>query len=341
MSRNSLRAPCCLCRRLLRLGVSIRLWFLLLLSVGAIGCQVLTDRLVRPARRGLNEQVREQLEHPEKDGVVRRAFNVPREEGISLAALHVTRAAAPLEAPARVAPFLAALPDSQRHAAPGSRGTVLMLHGFQNRKEQFLPLATRLAWAGFDCVMHDSRAHGESGGEYATFGVREAADCKAVLAALPAQTGRPTGPVFLLGYSMGGAVALTALDTLPDVRAVVTLAAFDRLDRVMWDQAVSRLRWLTRPALYAVGASTRIRTGMDPKKVRPCDCAARHRMPLLVIHGADDTFIHPQASEVLEKSARGPCRRILVPGKNHWSLFYDDQPELHAQIASFLITAKR
>ncbi len=299
-------------------------------------CQVATSRLIKPERRVVAAVYQTMMDDAAAQGLEIRRVTSRAADGVHLACLVVTRRAGSQPPPAEVRDFLGALPAELRGAAPGSRGTVMLLHGFKNRKEQWLPMARELAWAGFTCVLADSRAHGESDGTYATFGYKEARDTRVIWQEVKKSVGLPNAELSLVGYSMGGAVALEALDVLPEVKRVVTLATFDRLDRVMWDQAAPRFHWLTRPALSAVCLSAQVRTGMNPKEIRPCDCAARHTAPLLIIHGAEDRFVHPQASEVLEKSAKGPCRRILVPGKNHWSLFYDKNPRLHAGMAGFL-----
>jgi alpha-beta hydrolase superfamily lysophospholipase len=295
-------------------------------------CRTPGHRLVKPPRRALSTEAKDVLQQPHQHGICIRPFTVAASGGVSLAGLEITRAPGTLKPPRETLTFLDQLPTPMRSAAHRPRGTVLMLHGYQNRKEQWLPLATRLSWAGYRCILHDSRAHGESGGSYATFGHREAADCRAVLQA----AGGASSPLFLLGYSMGGAIALKALDDLPAVQAVVTLATFDRFDRVAHDQLRPRLKALAPPAIAAMRVSTAIYTGHDLMHIRPADCLRRHQVPVLIVHGAEDTFIHPDAAIALERSAAGPVQRIMVPGKNHWSLFYDDQPALHAAIAAFL-----
>ncbi len=303
----------------------------------AVACQSASSRLLTPARRSVHPEYRQILQDATKDGLEIRSFQTVAEDGVPLSCLLVRKAAshAGKPVPSRLQAYWQALPPKLQSAAPGSSGTVILLHGFQNNKEQWLPRARELAWSGFSCVLFDSRAHGTSGGKYATFGHKEANDVKYVWATARQSFAFPNPKLSLLGYSMGGAVALQSLDLLPEVQAVATISTFDRLDRVLWDQSVSKLRWLTRPALRAVAASAKLRSGMDLAEIRPCDCVARHPVRLMVIHGAEDRLVHPQAAEVLQKSAKGACRKILLPGKNHWAAFYDAQPQLHAEIAGF------
>jgi alpha-beta hydrolase superfamily lysophospholipase len=197
-------------------------------------------------------------------------------------------------------------------------------------------VAQQLAWSGFTCILADSRAHGESDGTYATFGYKEAPDVKSVWDKVKKNYPLANPELSVVGYSMGGAIALKALDDVPDIKRVVTMSTFDRLERVMRDQAQPIFSSLTKPMVLGVCASAKLRTGMNPARISPADCASRHAVPMLVIHGADDTFVSPAASEALAAAAKGPCERVLVPGKTHWSLFYDRDAPLQARIARFL-----
>src|SRR4029078_372346 len=95
---------------------------------------------------------------------------------------------------------------------------------------------------GYDVVAYDSRAHGESTGEFCTYGVYERADLRRVI------DGLGGGPVILIGTSLGAAVALeeaaddariaavVAAETFRDLRTV----ARERAPRVMTEDMIGR-----------------------------------------------------------------------------------------------------
>ena len=95
------------------------------------------------------------------------------------------------------------------------RGTVVVIHGLGWHGAWFAPLARRLAAAGFDVVAPDLQGHGLSGradaglSAYAESLDVWASDAAAALRAA-ARPEAAAAPTFVLGESLGGAVALRA-----------------------------------------------------------------------------------------------------------------------------------
>jgi len=122
---------------------------------------------------------------PENYGLASRKISVPAKDGIRLSGW-----------------FLKSRTDS-------ARATVIILHGIGSCKETQFDRAKILSDNGYNSVVLDLRAHGESGGEYCTFGYYEKYDIQAVVDSLLRMTnGKPVG---IWGASLGGAVALQAM----------------------------------------------------------------------------------------------------------------------------------
>jgi uncharacterized protein len=320
------------------LRVSWLVRFLLLVAVAGFtaACQMASNMLVKPPRRGVHESYQKILQMAPQAGISIRPGIAKAPDGADLAYLVVTKASGNAEPPSSTKGLLKELGISGSSPAPGSAGTLLMLHGYKSRKEQWLPKARDLAWAGFTCILLDSRAHGESGGEFVTFGHQEVADTAQAWKHIKATETLPNPQLSLIGYSMGGAIALQALDVLAEVKSVVTFSTFDELERVVKQHGREKFGLLGRVMYGAVAFSVKYRTGMSIGKIRPAESVARHTVPLFIIHGTADNFIPPVAAENLQKNAGGPCQIRLQEGRNHWSAFYDEDPKLLAQIVRFV-----
>src|ERR1051326_4103890 len=60
-------------------------------------------------------------------------------------------------------------------------GTIILLHGIGSCKEAMINFADTLTKDGYNCILYDSRAHGESGGMNCTFGYYERRDVSAFI----------------------------------------------------------------------------------------------------------------------------------------------------------------
>ncbi|MCH2218274.1 MAG: lysophospholipase, partial [Flavobacteriales bacterium] len=61
------------------------------------------------------------------------------------------------------------------------RGVMILVHGIGGCKESFLSLANRLANRGIASVLFDNRAHGQSSGQYSTYGFYEKKDISRII----------------------------------------------------------------------------------------------------------------------------------------------------------------
>ena len=62
-----------------------------------------------------------------------------------------------------------------------SAGTMVLLHGFRESKAFYLSAGEKLAKLGYDVVLVDLRAHGDSTGKYTSYGANESKDVQAVM----------------------------------------------------------------------------------------------------------------------------------------------------------------
>jgi uncharacterized protein len=188
------------------------------------------------------------------------------------------------------------------------RGTLVSLHGVADNRRGAAGLVSRFSKRRLAVVAYDSRAHGASDGEFCTYGFHEKHDLRRVIGTLP------PGPVILFGTSLGGAVALQAAAGEPRVAGVVAAETFSDLATVVRDRAPRRTPdFLIRQAFRVAGE----RGGFDVEHVSPVRAAASIRVPVLLIHGAEDRDTGPDHSHRIYDALAGEKRLILVPGAGH------------------------
>lgn len=151
----------------------------------------------------------------------------------------------------------ARLPLAVWPAAGEPRAVVLALHGFNDYRRAFDETGAYLAGRGYTVYAYDQRGFGETAGAGAWFGEqRLAADVRLAVALIRQR--HPGLPVYLLGESMGGAVALLALADPPSplVDGLVLLAP------AVWGRET--MPWLQRAALW-LAAHSFPRTALSPR----------------------------------------------------------------------------
>ncbi|WP_338019356.1 lysophospholipase [Paraburkholderia tagetis] len=236
------------------------------------------------------------------------------------------------------------------------RAAVALLHGLAEHAGRYAALAARLNAAGIDVYAIDLRGHGHADGRRAWVPHFDdyLDDAQALVEHAAAQCRARKTPLFLMGHSMGGAIAaLYAIERAPntDVAFAGLLLSSAALapgrDVPHWMIAASRVMsavWPRFPAMKidagllardaAVVEANRAdplvhhgaipaRTGaelLDAMK-RIEAGRAQLRMPVLIWHGTEDKLTEPEGSRAFGAHVGSPDRTLtLYEGSYHETL---------------------
>ena len=225
------------------------------------------------------------------------------------------------------------LPDGEPRAA------IVLSHGASEHGGRYAWTGERLVERGFALYAADHRGHGRSAGPraYVDRMANVVEDLDAVVELARAR--HPGQPLFLLGHSMGGAVALSyaiehqdKLDGLVLSAPLAALEAADPFTRLA-GRALSNIA--PRVGVYAIDASG---VSRDPAVVRDyeedplnhhCKLPARSvqeltdavarfpkrlpelTLPLLTMHGTADSMTLPAGSELVIEHAGSTDKSII------------------------------
>lgn len=208
-----------------------------------------------------------------------------------------------------------------------ARGTVFMLHGWRDsvlEKAYLRPLACALADAGFRVVLPDMRGHGQSTGEFITYGLLERWDLIRLIDAF--RTNELAGErVALFGFSYGGNVSLLAAAEDRRIAGVIAASAPHNLRAVLPASVKAfkpRLSWLVSDAALDQSFLTaRKRTGLDLYESSAERAIKRTDAPVLLVHGERDEKIPLAASHRIRASRPAGTSTLYLPGEMHSSYF--------------------
>ena len=229
------------------------------------------------------------------------------------------------------------------------RAAIVALHGFNDYRMAFALAAEAWRKEGVETYAYDQRGFGESDIAGLWAGTETlAGDARAAVGLVAAR--RPGVPVFLLGDSMGGAVAAVAvandpppglagailvapavwgLDTLPwSHRALLWLAAHaapgaklsaDGLDLAPSDN-IGMLRALGRDPLVLKDARADATLGLVRLMDDGLSAAGATELPILVVYGARDEIVPPEPVARFVAGLDGPVRVAVYPDGCHMAL---------------------
>jgi len=200
----------------------------------------------------------------------------------------------------------------------GGSSAVILCHGFHTGRREMLPIATALRSRGYHVLLFDFRAHGESEGSWTSCGLLETRDLEGAVRYLLARPETAGKPIAVVGFSMGGAVALLTAARVTEIGAVVADSSFATFQGVLSTGFRALYGLPSFPiANLALWFSERL-IGVRADDIRPIDAIAElSPRPVLLIHGTEDRIVPLSEAYLLYESAGEPRELWTVAGTGH------------------------
>ena len=213
--------------------------------------------------------------------------------------------------------------------------TLVFVHGIHSCKEHFIPHAKQISEAGINVVLFDLRAHGESEGDYCTYGYFEKMDIKALVDSIQAKY--PEQTIGIFGNSLGGAVAIQALAYDERLAFGIIESTFHDLEAVV-SQYAGRMfgfqsSWLARETLKRA----EVIADFPALEVKPFHAAEEIEQPVLIAHGDVDDRIPQWFGKInFEHLASEEKEWYSIPGAKHHFIWRSGGPEYLKKIIDFV-----
>lgn len=191
---------------------------------------------------------------------------------------------------------------------------------------------------GFNALVVDQRAHGNSGGCTITFGIKEHRDCLEWIAYANARFGANT-PIILSGLSMGAATVLmaTGLELPKNVACVLADSPYSTPSAII-EKVCADMHYpvfLCRPLIHL---SALIFGHFRLNSCTAKDAVSKATVPILLIHGEDDRLV---PCSMCHEIASCSGSRVVVqtfPGAGHGLCYLIDPVRYECVVYDFLKT---
>jgi uncharacterized protein len=173
--------------------------------------------------------------------------------------------------------------------AEKAKGTIVLVHGIGACKEFFFDFAKRLNKLQLNVALFDLRAHGQSGGDYCTYGGKEVPDIIRVIDHV--QSCAPSAPIAIYGSSLGGAIALQVMSADERIRCGIIESTYHDLEAVMNQYWTNWTSWSCPNLVHRTLQRSAAIAGFDPSLLNPSKHCASIDRPVFFGHGSMDEKI--------------------------------------------------
>lgn len=207
----------------------------------------------------------------------------------------------------------------------------LMFHGYRGSAERDLCGGIQRCFAlNRNVLIVDQRAHGKSGGNIITFGLKESRDVLSWVEEINARFGADS-KIILCGISMGAATVMlaTGFDLPKNVIGALADCGYTSAKEII-SNVISKTG-LPSPLLYPfVRLGAIIFGGFDPNKATPEIALKNCKIPIIFIHGESDNFVPCYMSEKNYAAVSSKKRIMMVAGAGHGASYLVD-PERYLE----------
>jgi fermentation-respiration switch protein FrsA (DUF1100 family) len=212
----------------------------------------------------------------------------------------------------------------------------IVVHGYSSRSDAMATFGEAFHDRGMTVLLPDLRGHGQSEGAYIGMGWPDRLDMLRWIDRIIAQD--PDARIVLYGISMGAAtVMMTAGEALPpQVKVVIEDCGYTSV----WDEFTVQLRDQFSlppfPLLQVASLTTKIRAGYFFSEASALNQVKKAQVPMLFIHGDQDTFVPFWMMQPLYDAAQGPKGMLVVQGAGHGQAATTDPEGYWGAVDAFL-----
>ncbi|MBQ6298341.1 MAG: alpha/beta hydrolase [Selenomonadaceae bacterium] len=200
--------------------------------------------------------------------------------------------------------------------AESSNNWAILIHGYGRDGTYAYDYAEEYLKRGWNVLVPDLRASGESEGKFITMGALESRDVFDWAAKISADN--PDTKIILHGVSMGAATALMTAALEPkNLCAVVEDCGYTSAYEMFTAQLNKIFGLPEYPVMPCANTVCKIKTSVKISDAAPIDSVDKIKVPILFIHGDADGLVPFEMMTELFDKATAPKEKFIVEGAGH------------------------
>jgi uncharacterized protein len=215
-----------------------------------------------------------------------------------------------------------------------SKKVIIIAHGITWSLYGSFKYVNMFQKRGFQVLLCDHRFHGLSGGNYTSYGYYEKDDLKAWIDYIVNRVGEEA-VIGLQGESLGAASALEVSKLDPRVSFCIADCAFSDFNSLL-KLKLNQYKLRVYPLINIVSLLVKLRHGWSFPDISPIKGLEKTKIPILFIHGKEDSFIPLQMTLDMFTRKIGNKKLYLVPQAGHAEA-YNTDPKGYEKIVSDFI----
>lgn len=220
-------------------------------------------------------------------------------------------------------------------AALKTNKTVVIFHGFSANKNYVTRYGHLFYQLGYNVLMPDNRAAGESEGQFIGFGALEKEDAKLWIDRLVNESSEDA-QIALFGTAMGAAIVglLSGEQLSEKVKLAIMDSAYTSADNEIAFQ-LKKQQNLPGFMVKIVSFFTNRKAGYRLIEANPEQALKASHLPILFIAGTADRFVPVKMTQQMYQSYKGNKELLLIPKADHIKGYEQNREGYRSKVLNF------